>query len=141
MLQSEDRRQGCGDGGVGCGEQVGDRGGIGCVRVFGPRGGQKMSAPGSCGFASTDYGRRRCRPVSITCATCRIGVNTVGWAHNPEVAGSNPAPATRKQQVRGLIARDGGQALIFVAARWQQDPASRGGLGRAVTAANGILGD
>jgi hypothetical protein len=28
--------------------------------------------------------------------------------------------------------------LIFVAARWQQDPASRGGLGRAVLAANGI---
>jgi hypothetical protein len=42
-------------------------------------------------------------------------------AHNPEVAGSNPAPATRKQQVRGLIAGDGGQALIFVAAGWQHD--------------------
>ena len=32
------------------------------------------------------------------------------WAHNPEVAGSNPAPATRKLQVRGLIAGDGGRA-------------------------------
>ena len=28
------------------------------------------------------------------------------WAHNPEVAGSNPAPATKEVQVRGLIARE-----------------------------------
>jgi hypothetical protein len=34
------------------------------------------------------------------------------WAHNPEVAGSNPAPATRLLQVRGLIAGNGGQAFL-----------------------------
>src|ERR1019366_6110 len=35
------------------------------------------------------------------------------WAHNPEVAGSNPAPATRKLQVRGLIAGNGGRAFLL----------------------------
>ena len=33
--------------------------------------------------------------------------------HNPEVAGSNPAPATRKLQVRGLIAGNGGRAFLL----------------------------
>jgi hypothetical protein len=32
-------------------------------------------------------------------------------AHNPEVAGSNPAPATKKLQVKGLITGIGDQAL------------------------------
>src|SRR5580700_9118601 len=55
------------------------------------------------------------------------------WAHNPEVAGSNPAPATRKLQVRGLIAGNGGRALIFVAAGWQHDRQGRQRSRRAVT--------
>src|SRR5258708_19871329 len=41
---------------------------------------------------------------------CERQVRFPSWAHNPEVAGSNPAPATRKYQVRGLIAGDGGRA-------------------------------
>jgi hypothetical protein len=61
-------------------------------------------------------------------------------AHNPEVAGSNPAPATRKQQVKGLIAGDGGRALIFVAARRQQDLAALAGQERKELAENGSEG-
>ena len=46
---------------------------------------------------------------------CERQVRSPSWAHNPEVAGSNPAPATRKYQVRGLIAGDGGRASrLFV---------------------------
>ena len=33
------------------------------------------------------------------------------WAHNPEVAGSNPAPATKKYQVRGRIPDQPGSGL------------------------------
>src|SRR5674536_117399 len=42
------------------------------------------------------------------------------WAHNPEVAGSNPAPATRKAQVRSLSSAAGGGASDRLAADWQQ---------------------
>jgi hypothetical protein len=52
---------------------------------------------------------------------CRAGLNSAVLAHNPEVAGSNPAPATRKLKVRGLIAGRRSGFLIFVAAWWQQD--------------------
>src|SRR5580693_773592 len=45
------------------------------------------------------------------------------WAHNPEVAGSNPAPATKLVQVRGPSAEDGGRAFCMMAAWWQQDRA------------------
>ena len=49
------------------------------------------------------------------------------WAHNPEVAGSNPAPATRKLQVRGLIARTAvGPLDHLLAIRWRdKDPDCR----------------
>jgi hypothetical protein len=53
-----------------------------------------------------------------TCVVCLI---------NPEVAGSNPAPATRVVQVRGPVAGDGGRVFGFVAARWQQDRAASSG--------------
>jgi hypothetical protein len=60
------------------------------------------------------------------------GLNGVGWAHDPEVAGSNPAPATRKLQVRGPIAGDGGRAFGLcgsaMAAAWA--PTSRWAAGR-----------
>src|ERR1022692_1028806 len=34
--------------------------------------------------------------LSDCASCCRTGLNSVVLAHNPEVAGSNPAPATRK---------------------------------------------
>src|SRR5216683_7219762 len=58
---------------------------------------------------------------------CERQVRSPSWAHNPEVAGSNPAPATRKYQVRGPIAQNGGRAVIFVAAGRQHDRALRAG--------------
>ena len=44
------------------------------------------SRPRPCGISA----RRLVCPVG-----CRPGLNNAAWAHNPEVAGSNPAPATR----------------------------------------------
>src|SRR6266567_2987426 len=67
----------------------------------------------------------------------RAVLNSAVWAHNPEVAGSNPALATRKWQVRGPIAGYGGRALIFVAARRQQDRAASAGQEHKELAENG----
>jgi hypothetical protein len=39
------------------------------------------------------------------------------WAHNPEVAGSNPAPATKKALVRAVL----GQGFFFPTARLLTD--------------------
>jgi hypothetical protein len=68
---------------------------------------------------------------------CWPVLNGAVLAHNPEVAGSNPAPATRKYKVRGLIAGNGGRALIFVAARRQQDLAAPAGQEDQELAENG----
>jgi hypothetical protein len=46
-------------------------------------------------------------------------------AQNPEVAGSNPAPATKKVQVRGMITELGGHALFFVVNQWSTNSAPR----------------
>jgi hypothetical protein len=66
------------------------------------------------------------------------------WAHNPEVAGSNPAPATKLVQVKGPVAGDGGRALIVLPAvcpwDWAASPdIKRMCTGRNVTA-NRVLG-
>jgi hypothetical protein len=45
--------------------------------------------------------------------SCRPGLNRADLAHNPEVAGSNPAPATKLVQVRGPEAGDGGRAFLL----------------------------
>jgi hypothetical protein len=47
------------------------------------------------------------------------------------------APRYQEVQVRGLIARHGGRALIFVAARRQQDLASPAGQEQVKLAGNG----
>ena len=43
------------------------------------------------------------------------------WAHNPEVVGSNPTPATKFYQVRGRVRKFGHRPFGFMAAGWQQD--------------------
>jgi hypothetical protein len=60
------------------------------------------------------------------------------WAHNPEVAGSNPAPATKLVQVRGSVAGDGGRALIFLSAVCPRDRATRCGRRRASLVLSGM---
>jgi hypothetical protein len=80
-----------------------------------------------CGQSGAD-GEGRTVPKCVE--QCRL-------AHNPEVAGSNPAPATRKLKVRGLIAGHGGRALIFVAARRQQDLAPPAGQEQVKLTGNG----
>ena len=55
--------------------------------------------------------RGRAMSMLLNIGRCRTGLNTDVLAHNPEVAGSNPAPATRKYEVRGLIAGNGGRAF------------------------------
>ena len=53
------------------------------------------------GLATYSLRRRRsrpdrmCGPVMDRHIECRAGLNTDVLAHNPEVAGSNPAPATK----------------------------------------------
>ena len=58
--------------------------------------------------------------------------------HNPEVVGSNPTPATRRVQVRGLIARMAvGPLDRLLAVRWQ-DGTPKHGRRRGEAAWNGI---
>jgi len=59
------------------------------------------------------------RPRNLVSGTHRHGRDKEDvrrTAHNPEVAGSNPAPATKEVQIKGLIASHGGRALIILAA-------------------------
>ena len=50
-------------------------------------------------------------------------------SHNPEVAGSNPAPATSEVQVRGLIARTAvGPSACLLAVRWRDGTPEHGTL-------------
>jgi hypothetical protein len=62
--------------------------------------------------------------LEITLAAKRA-TRRVRSAHNPEVAGSNPAPATKKVQVRGMITELGGHALFFVVNQWSTNSAPR----------------
>src|ERR1700728_2053371 len=69
--------------------------------------------------------RRGCRDLPGVAGGHTVEHNDAGWsssvarwAHNPEVAGSNPAPATKLVQVRGPVAGDGSRAFDFVAAWW-----------------------
>ncbi len=68
--------------------------------------------------------RRSSRNVGFTDAGWSSSV--ARWAHNPEVAGSNPAPATNaKPQVRGPFRSDPGRAFGFPDGRCQQDVSGR----------------
>src|SRR6266542_2421933 len=60
-----------------------------------PRAGRKMTL--SAGSRSANpAGTWRCRSVLVVPVWCCPVLNSAVCAHNPEVAGSNPAPATRK---------------------------------------------
>jgi hypothetical protein len=49
------------------------------------------------------------------------------WAHNPEVAGSNPAPRYQEVQVSGLIAGTAvGPLDRSLAVRWRDETTNRG---------------
>ncbi len=93
-------------------------------RLRGGREGQDFRRSSSCcanGFANETV---RDRGDGAACQRRRPATRLVGetdghardvkdarrMSHNPEVAGSNPAPATKKHQVTGLIASHGGQA-------------------------------
>ncbi len=47
------------------------------------------AAPGRPGYDP------RCRSMLVVRVRCRLGLNSAVLAHNREVAGSNPAPATK----------------------------------------------
>ena len=57
--------------------------------------GPKMTLPAGSRSANP-AGTWRCRSVRAVPVRCCPVLNNAGCAHNPEVAGSNPAPATRK---------------------------------------------
>jgi hypothetical protein len=69
---------------------------------------------------SLAVGAVRCLTMRDGQARCRAGLNSAVYSHNPEVAGSNPAPATKEVQVRGLIAgrRSGLFDRLSVARPW-----------------------
>ena len=57
---------------------------------------------------------------------CRPRLNRADLAHNPEVAGSNPAPATKKYQVRGQFSRIRELAFLLNVGRTCRKSANHG---------------
>jgi hypothetical protein len=63
----------------------------------------------------------------------------LGCSHNPEVAGSNPAPATKKLQVNGLIAGYSGQAFDCLSVVCPRERPPQRGTPRAGSGENGTV--
>jgi len=81
-------------------------------------------------------GRRFAEAVALTdrSLALQISAATLGWrggvAHNPEVAGSNPAPLQVKVQVRGPFSLRGGRASgVDVGRMWAEAFCGRGRIG------------
>ena len=51
--------------------------------------------------------------VNLHCKTSRGGAVVARWAHNPKVAGSSPAPATRRRVPRGCAFHFGEMISLF----------------------------
>jgi hypothetical protein len=82
----------------------------------------------------------RLRPIlTLRCVQKgQVTSRRVGGPHNPEVAGSNPAPATEKVQVKGLIRKSPGRAFDRLVNGWSTS--SAGEPRRTSAALDGRLG-
>ena len=78
------------------------------------------------GRVNPRFGRPAARPVRLLFTDAGWSSSVARWAHNPEVAGSNPAPATKvKPQVRGRFRRIRRRPLMFLEPQCQQDVSRR----------------
>ena len=77
-------------------------------------------------------------PLGMMVGEFQMGLNSAVCAHNPEVAGSNPAPRYQEVQVRGVIAREAIGPFDRLSAVRPRDLASEHGTSRSGQAVIGI---